>query len=141
MAKILLPMDGSDNALRAIEHVIGLKESESDLDLHLISVPIAVDSGHARMFVNHEELEDYYREEGATALAEARRRLDEAGIAYSYHVVPGHIAETIARFAEDQQFDRIIMGTHGRGGLKHLLLGSVATDVIKLTELPVTLVK
>lgn len=141
MAKILLPMDGSDNALRAVEHVIGLQQSGSDLDIHLIAVPIAVDSGHARMFVNHAELEAYYREEGEAALAEASRRLDQAGVAFSYHIVPGHIAETIARFAEDRQFDGIIMGTHGRGGLKHLLLGSVATDVIKLTELPVTLVK
>jgi nucleotide-binding universal stress UspA family protein len=141
MPKILLPMDGSDNALRAIEHVIALQQSESGLDIHLIAVPIAVDSGHARMFVNHAELEDYYREEGETALAEARRRLDQAGVAYSYHIVPGHIAETIARFAEEHRFDGIIMGTHGRGGLKHLLLGSVATDVIKLTALPVTLVK
>jgi nucleotide-binding universal stress UspA family protein len=139
--KILVPVDGSEHSKRAIEHVIQNQRDDGELDIHLLTVPIAVDSGHARMFVSHEELDAYYREEGLTALKEARAQLDQAGIDYTYHIAPGHVADTIARFAEEREIDKIVMGTHGRGELTHLLMGSVATDVFRRSKVPVTLVK
>ena len=48
---------------------------------------------------------------------------------------------TIIRYAKEHRFDKILMGTHGRGGLMQMLLGSVASEVLKHSEIPVTLVK
>ena len=53
----------------------------------------------------------------------------------------GPVAPTIADYAAEQGCDSIVMGTHGRGGLADLFLGSVAAKVIHLTRLPVTLIK
>jgi len=111
------------------------------VELHVLYVQIPVQSGHARMFVSKQDLETYYQDEGGKALAETCRLLDQAGVPYSKHMRVGSVAETIAQFAKEQQCDQIIMGTHGRSGLKHVLMGSVATDVVRFSEVPVLLVR
>jgi nucleotide-binding universal stress UspA family protein len=141
MRKILIPMDGSAHSLRALDVVLGRRASEGNLDIHLLNVQLPVDSGHARMFVSERELHDYHQAEGLAALKDARDRLDRDQVSYSWHVLVGHLSETIVRFAQEQGFDEIVMGTHGRSTLTHLLLGSIAADVVRLTKLPVTVVK
>lgn len=141
MSKVLVPVDGSTNSDRVIDHLIGLQATEGPVELHLLNVQIPVDSGHARMFVAAEDIEAYHREEGMLALKSARERLEAAGVAYHWHVAVGHIADTIIRFAQEHAFDRIVMGTHGRSALTHLLLGSVASDVSRKAGIPVTLIK
>lgn len=141
MLKILVPIDGSPHADLAVGEVLGLAKSGTALDVHLLTVQIPIDSGHARMFVSHDDLETYHREEGLAALAKARKMLDEAGVPYRYHIAVGHVADTVVRYAREQGFDKIVMGTHGRGGLFDALLGSVAREVLKRSSVPVTLVK
>ena len=53
----------------------------------------------------------------------------------------GDPAEKIAQFAKRGGFDKIVMGTHGRGGITAMLMGSVATKVLHHATVPVTLVK
>jgi len=104
-------------------------------------VQIPVQSGHARMFVSHDDLQEYYRGEGLAALAAARRRLEERGIPHAHHVAVGHVAQTIAQFAVDHHCDEIVVGTHGHTALAHLLLGSVAADLVRESRVPVTLIE
>ncbi|MBL8528002.1 MAG: universal stress protein [Burkholderiales bacterium] len=138
MAKMLIAVDGSPHSRRAVEQALRLGQSP---EMHLLNVQIPIQSGHARMFVGREDLQDYYREEGLAALQEARAILDAAGVPYTHHIAVGHVAQTIAAYAKEKGFDQIVLGSHGRGALTHLLLGSVASDVLRLAELPVTLVK
>jgi nucleotide-binding universal stress UspA family protein len=141
MAKILVAVDGSAHSRRAVEHALALHAAQAPLEIHLLNVQIPIESGHARLFVDHDELQDYYREEGLAALEEARAILDAAGVPYSHHIAVGHVAQTIAAYAKEKGFDQIVLGSHGRGALTHLLLGSVAADVLRLASVPVTLVK
>ena len=141
MLKILVPVDGSETANRAVAHVIKLYRNDAQVDIHLLNVQIPIDSGHARLFVSADELEDYHREEGIAALAGARRMLDEAGVPYTHHIAVGHVADTIIRYAKERGIDKIVLGSHGRTGLLQVLLGSVAQEVLKRSEVPVTLVK
>jgi nucleotide-binding universal stress UspA family protein len=141
MTKVLIPVDGSGFSDRALDHLLRRVETEGPLEIHLLSVQIPIDSGHARLFATQDEIDAYHRDEGLKELAPYRQRLDAAGVAYNYHVLVGHVAETIARFAEERGFDEVVMGTHGRGGLTHLLMGSVAESVSKRLKIPVTLVK
>lgn len=141
MLKILIPVDGSPNADQAVAQVLELARSGAAAEIHLLNVQIPIDSGHARMFVSPEAVESYHREEGLAALAGAQRLLDEAGIPYTHHIAIGHVADTIVRYAREKGFDKVVMGTHGRGGLLDALLGSVARDVLKHSTVPVTLVK
>ena len=139
--KVLLAVDGSDCSDRAVEYLIAFALGNGPLDLHLVNVQPPIDSGHARMFVSDDDIQTYHREEGEKALELARDRLDAAGLSFDWHVLVGHAARVIARYAKDHDFDRIVMGTHGRTGLKELLMGSVAQNVIRRVKIPVALVK
>lgn len=141
MLKLLVPVDGSDQSEAAARHLIKMHAALGQIEIHLLNVQIPIDSGHARMFVNEEAIQTYHRDEGTAALKSVREKLDATGVPYRAHVVVGHVAESIVRFAQEHDFDAIVMGTHGRNALGRLLVGSVASDVIRLTDRPVTLVK
>ncbi len=138
MTKILLPNDGSEASMRALEQV--LQRGIAGLELHLLNIQLPVD-GNVRSFVNAEELNAYHLDEGLAELAAARARLDAAGLVYQQHVLVGHPADMIRRFADENGFDEIVMGTHGRTGLLQLLMGSVATEVSQKAKTKVTLVR
>jgi nucleotide-binding universal stress UspA family protein len=141
MLKILVPVDGSVHADRAVAQVVELARSGAAVEIHLLNVQIPIDSGHARMFVSQDDVEAYHREEGLAALVKAREMLDAAGVPYTHHIAVGHVADTIVRYARDKAFDRIVMGSQGRGAVFDVLLGSAARDVVKHSSVPVTLVK
>ena len=139
--RILVAVDGSEHALRAVEHAIKLCSANPQTELHLLTVQIPVDSGHARLFVSHDQLEDYYREEGLVALQSATALLTQADQAFTPHIAVGHTTETIVRYASELKFDQLIIGSHGRSGLSALILGSIAKELVKLSSIPVTVVK
>lgn len=74
-------------------------------------------------------------------MAPAKARLESAGIKHDLHIRFGDPAETITEFARAQQCNIIVIGTRGLGVIKNLLLGSVASKVLHLTEIPILLVK
>jgi nucleotide-binding universal stress UspA family protein len=140
--KVLIPVDGSASANRAVEHVIAsvawLKEAPQ---IHLINVQWKLASGNVKLFIDQDTINDYYREQGMAALAEARARLDAAGLAYSYHIAIGTPAEAIVQAAQEQHADQIVISAHGQTTLSTMLLGSVASKVAHLAPVPVLLVK
>ncbi len=140
--KILVPIDGSQNALRALRHVVANRDRyRGPLELQLINVQLPVASGGVKMFISREQLTDFYQDEGEAALADAREMARDAGIPVHAGVGVGDPAETIAQLARDAGCDMIVMGTRGTGAVGSLILGSVATKLVRLTDLPVLLVK
>lgn len=139
--KVLVPVDGSEFSERAVDYLIKLYETQGSIDIHILNVQIPIASGHARMFSTEAEIDAYHRDEGMKVLEATLERLRDEGIPCAYHVLVGHIARTIIRFAEEEKFDKVVMGTQGRSGLTHLLLGSVAEEVLKELKIPVVLVK
>ncbi|GAB4358360.1 MAG: universal stress protein [Immundisolibacter sp.] len=140
--KILLAVDGSQPALRAARHVVAMGAYLTrPPNVLLVNVQPPVASGLVRRFVSQEALDAYYRDEARDALDAARQVLASGGVTARSHVLVGDVAQTIAEFAAGQGCEQIVMGTRGLGGLKGALLGSVATAVLHLTELPVLLVK
>ncbi len=140
MSKVLIPLDGSANADRALSQWLAGQADKTALDIHLLSVQLPVD-GNVRTFVDSDELQDYRREEGMSAMAQGRKLLDEAGVAYQHHILVGHPADVIVRYASELDVDEIVMGTHGRTGLLQLLMGSVASEVSEKAKAKVTLIK
>lgn len=140
--KVLIPVDGSDAANRAVEHVIAsvawLKEVPQ---VCLLNVQWKLASGNVKLFISQDTIDDYYREQGMAALSDARARLDAAKLPYSYHISVGTPAEAIVQYAQEQRADQIVMSAHGQNTLSGLLLGSVASKVAHLAKMPVLLVK
>lgn len=141
MMTFLVPVDGSQSAARAVRYLIRLIGAQPPAAIHLVNVRNAVDAWEVRRFRTSEEIDATQRQEGADDMASVCAMLDEAGLSYTAHVLIGQIAPSIAHFAVEQHCDAIIMGSHGRGELANLVLGSVATKVIHLTTIPVTLVR
>ena len=90
--------------------------------------------------VGKSQLAAYYREEGETRLAAAKRKLEAASIAYESRVLVGPVAETLVKHAKDKRCDLICLGTRGLSGIAGALLGSTATKVINLSDIPVLVV-
>jgi nucleotide-binding universal stress UspA family protein len=141
MLKALVPVDGSNTAERAVRHMLALMKGREPMEVHLINVQEKADAPEVQRFMKPAEVKRMQLAHGAAALQGAKRLLDRAGVKYQEHVLIGDPSETIARFARRGGFDRIIMGTHGRTGMSRLLMGSVATKVLHLSNVPVTLVK
>ncbi len=136
---IVIAVDGSDHALEAVRHGAKLSAANSQIRLHLLNIqpplPSAVSS-----FVSKEVVRSFHQEEGEKCLKSARELLDAQKIAHEAHVAVGNAAEAIVAYAKEKGCEAIIMGTRGLSALPSLLLGSVATRVLHLAEVPVTLI-
>lgn len=139
--KILLPVDGSAHSDRATQHVIAMLQGCGGHQVLLVNVQAPIDAPEVRSHMRADEIEAMQTARGGDALASARSLLEQAGVACTPNVLLGPVAETIAQYAADQGCDQIVMGTRGLGALGGMLMGSVTTRLLHLTDLPVTLVK
>jgi nucleotide-binding universal stress UspA family protein len=139
MKKILVPVDGSDCSLRAVNHILRLL-NPAELEIHLLNVQPALPSDVGR-FISGDQLKSYHHDQGVEELKAARALLDKAGAKYQFHISVGDPAEIICRVAKDQGVEQIVMGTHGRGGVMGMLLGSVASKTLAQSPVPVLVVK
>jgi YjbE family integral membrane protein len=140
--RLLVPVDGSSPAQSIADHLRGEHARNPRLEIQLLNVQIPADySGHARMLVSQDELNAYYGDEAAQALAPMRAALDTAGVPYSVRQEVGHVAPTILRCASEFGANRIVMGRRGLSALVDRVLGSVASDVSAQAHVPVMLVQ
>jgi nucleotide-binding universal stress UspA family protein len=140
MYRILVPVDGSDEALRALEHAVRMARLIGEAEIHLVNVQPPI-SGSVGTFVGNENVARFHQEESDNALAAARKLLEREGMPVHDAVRIGNTSQSIADHARELPCDQIVMGTRGLGRIGSLVLGSVATQVVHLTEFPVTLIK
>lgn len=139
--KILLAVDGSDHSNRVARHVIRLVQGCADYQVVLLNVQAPIDAPEILGHMPLREIEAMQETRGGDAMESARALLDAAGVTYQPEVALGDVAENIARRAAETGCDGIVMGTRGAGALRGALMGSVTTEVIRLAECPVTVVK
>lgn len=143
LQRVLLAVDGSEGAAQAVRRLIMLRQdlrAPGDLELHLINVQRPV-SGDVSTFVSGETLDDYHRERSEKAFTPARALLEAAGLACQEHRHVGAPGPTIARVAQEQNCDLIVMGTRGLGSHTAALLGSVAQGTLEHSSVPVMVVR
>jgi nucleotide-binding universal stress UspA family protein len=138
--RILVPTDGSAGTRRAIDHAIELAEAH-DATLHGLYVVNTASYASFSMETAWEGIGDMLRDEGEAAVAAIRERAGAAGVPVETAVLEGSPSREIVRYAEEQDCDLVVMGTHGRGGIDRLLLGSVAERVVRASEVPVLTVR
>ena len=142
--KILLPTDFSDTADAALAYAAGLAaDLGATIDLvHVFSDPYALSMSVPEVYA---PVPADVRERVLTDLrAHLRARLDTIGgqgVTGTDTIVTGLVAPTIVKYAADHAIDLIVIGTHGRRGVAHLLLGSVAEHVVRTATCPVLTVR
>ena len=142
MHKLLVPVDGSDNAMRALEYAIRLAKEYAPMELVIVYAhepPIIW--GELAIYLPEEKAKELQRKHGEDILRPSIERANRAGVTFTSRVLFGDIPQSIVSCAETLGCDGIVMGTRGMGAILNLVAGSVATKVIHLTKLPVTLVK
>jgi nucleotide-binding universal stress UspA family protein len=137
---ILIPCDGSDNALRAVRYAASLAKELSDVQLELLNVQDPLPQ-KVHTALTEPEIANWQAGEADIILQPARQILDAEGVQYRVHTRVGSPANEIARHVHETLCDAIIMGTRGLGQVANLMIGSVATKVIHLVAVPVTLIK
>ena len=139
LLKILVPVDGSVPSLQAVQHVVELARRGLAVELHLLNVRPPV-RGTAAMLIAKSELEDFHREEGMKALADAMQAVKVAGLTPHAHVAVGAPGEMVLAFVRRLGCGLVVMGTRGYGGgVSGAVMGSVASDVVTGASVPVTL--
>jgi nucleotide-binding universal stress UspA family protein len=144
MVRILLAVDGSESSVRATRKLVEMLPLYRDaptIDLVTIHRPLNYLGGMAGVVLTREMVQAYYDEEGEGALAPCAKVLADAGVAFSKHVLVGEIAQTIARHAHESGCTMIFMGTRGMGAISNFMVGSVATKVLHLADVPVVLTR
>lgn len=136
---VLVPTDGSDGAMAALERGIDLASSD-ERTLHLLSV---VDSTALGVDVRMELQVDFLEENAQEILAEAAQTATDAGIDTVHeHVAFGTpIYRAILEYVDSHDVDVIVAGTHGRSGIDRYLLGSVTEKLVRTAPVPVLTVR
>ena len=139
--RVLAAMDGSETAETALRDAmeLGATDDASLVLAHVLSPPVAAASPYLphTIQLTHDEMaaREAHMERYLADIADAPW-LD--GHAIETHVrTDYHPAHAVLEIAEHSGADLIVMGTHGRGGLRRMILGSVADKVIRGTRLPV----
>lgn len=144
--KILLAVDGSPFTVKAVKYLIAhLNWFQGSPQLHLLHVKTPIPAGlavsQARRILGDDSVEDYYKDESEAALAPAEKILHAEGVPFQSHFKIGNIANEINAYAQAEQIDLIVMGSHGHGALGNVVLGSVATKILATTRIPVLIVR
>ena len=136
--KILFPDDFSENASKILQYVLSISEAYNST-IYLLHV---VQDLHrwGKVYIPHTSMDVFQKE----ALEGAEKVMDrvceeqlEGRTNLQRRIVSGDPATEILKTIEAEDIDLVIMGTHGRKGLEHVILGSVAENVVKKSSAPV----
>jgi nucleotide-binding universal stress UspA family protein len=123
--RIMVPLDGSELAQTALLHALDLCRA---LGATLVLLNVC-DSRHGSVEASRRFLDFTHRQYA------------QSGVTIQIVVREGPVAEAIVRAAEDEKIDVIAMATHGRSGLRRVVYGSVAEQVLRSSAKPVLLVR
>ncbi len=142
--RILVPVDGSRTSSRGLKEALGLaKREKAKVRLvHVVDESMAI--GFAESGLDLQPMLDGLRENGSRLLERMRKAAAKAGVraeSQLYESMAGPAATTILRDARKWRADLIVMGTHGRRGIRRVVLGSDAEHVLREATVPVLLVR
>lgn len=144
--RILAPTDFSDTSKRAVEYAAGLaRRFGAELVLlHVVELPAGMSPSmlmRGRSDARLEPVGEYLTDTSYEALRELQSTLPPTDAEIALQVEIGDADRVIPQVAEQLPADLIVLGTHGRTGLRHLLLGSVAERVVRLSRVPVLTIR
>lgn len=134
---ILIPVDGSENSMRATKHAIDLavKFNARLIGLHVIDTRILkAAEGSSKLLSQLQRLGENYLKDVATLAGEVKVKVETS-------LQEGLPVDVIVEEAEKRNVDLIVMGTRGLTGAKRVVLGSTAEQVIRWAACPVLVVK
>ncbi|MGE4241977.1 universal stress protein [Ramlibacter sp.] len=136
---LLLPCDGSPDALLALRHAIAAFHRGDVQTIHLLNVQPPF-SAYVARHVDRRVLDDFRRERAREALAEARQLLDDAAVSYCLHTEVGDTARCIVDAARRLRCDRIVVGTGRKSALVRAFENSLTSRLLESSPIPVEVI-
>jgi nucleotide-binding universal stress UspA family protein len=142
--RILVPVDGSETAERGLQEALGLAKlcGASLVLLHVVEYyPMMMEMATSTTW---EQVSSDLREHGRRVLERAHDAATAAGLASESHLEDAsaaRVCDVIVDQAREHRCDLVVMGTHGRRGVQHAIIGSDAERVIRMSPVPLLLVK
>jgi universal stress protein A len=142
--RILVPTDFSEASEAALDYarVMAGKFGASLHVLHVFDAPFAAGAVSAEVFIAESPAANAQLfEEASNRLQRRVTPADRTRYRATTEIITGASAESIVTYARERGVDLIVMGTHGRSGLSHLLMGSVSEKVVRTAPCPVMTVR
>ena len=139
--RVLVPIDGSEQAWTALEYVLRERPEDDIVVLHVINPMEGIYATDAMGGDYWEGWYDNAQGRADSLFEEAREVADGAGVEIRTVEETGQPSKTIVEYAEENGVDHVVIGSHGRSGVSRILLGSVAESVIRRASVPVTVVR
>lgn len=143
--KILVGIDGSETAQRAFDEALKLAQviGGEIRALYVVDSPAVL---YGVGFYNPSELKKAFNEEGMLVTEDAKARIAAAGVTGETRIIDAQatnedVVEVLARAASEWPADLVVLGTHGRRGMRRALLGSIAEAFMRIAPVPVLLVR
>ena len=135
--KILLAADGSDHSLHAAEKAVELAKCADGK----IEVVYVVDGATSKADVLHNWNSVGITEKRKEKMAAIEKEAQTHGVDYEVKILRGEPGPTIVKYANENKFDMVVIGSRGLNTLQEMVLGSVSHKVAKRAECPVMIVK
>ena len=136
--RVLVPVDFSDSARPIVEYACGIAKDRgaSVVLLHVVTTPSSAFDSPKGAAANPKVVAEF-RSAAEKDLESLAALVRKSGAAVESKVLLGAPAREIVRFAKESKADLVVVGTHGRTGMRHVFLGSVAENVVRLCPCPV----
>jgi nucleotide-binding universal stress UspA family protein len=132
--KILVPLDGSKHSLRALDLALALSGDKGTqiTGIHVIKIPIQFSR----------QIKSQYQKNAEKIVLQAVKVAKKSKIKFNTKIrTNGYVGKEIVKFAEDNKFDLIVMGSRGPSPIAEMFLGSAANYVLIKSKVPVLIVK
>jgi nucleotide-binding universal stress UspA family protein len=140
--KILFPTDGSDTSKKGLTYVknLALKFGSEVVVLYVYEFNLLI-GGFEINPTSIVELEQNLQKRGEEILDEAKKELEDMGVTSSTAMLEGEPGTEIVKYLEDNDFDLLVIGSHGTGAVKSFLIGSTSNYIIHHTKCPTLIIQ
>jgi len=134
--KILVPLDGSENSFRGLDAAI-YHAQKSQAEITAINIL----PNMPEMYRDAPPYSEKAQKDAEIMMTEAKKRTSENDVQFQEKIIRGSTGKELVEFAEDYNFDLIVIGSRGLGSVKEAFLGSVSNYIAHKSNVPVLIVK
>ena len=139
--KILVPVDGSENSMRAASYTLKMAKAHTNLEVTLLAVACLYSYYNSEIVLDKNVINEECRQQFALILENAKTIFSDQGVSVNAVLMQGDPASVLINYVEKNGIDKIIIGSRGLGLLKSAILGSVTYKVLHNVKIPVTVIK
>jgi YjbE family integral membrane protein len=139
MNKVLIPVDGSSNALLALKHAVKIYGKDAHTQIHICNVQPKI-YRHIGKFFSKGDIQEWQAERAKQAAKSAADYLENAGVSFSFTYVTGDKGEALRDEAQRLGCSRIVIGSAKKNTLSRLFENSTTAKLLEISDIPVEVI-